>query len=154
MIPAMSAEAAESWFVAGTLPLIIGGALHAAAGLVDLVRPTFFAPLVSSAQPPAAATGIRLKAMLPGDESHPSMWRVWLGIHIGFGLGLVGFGLLCLLVAAHDYALVERVSAIPPLTIAVAAGYLALSLRFFFYGPVLITGTSTACFVVAAVLGS
>lgn len=152
MIPAMSADAAQAWFVAGTVPLIVGGALHAAAGLVDLVRPTFFAPLSASAQAPAAETGIRLKAMFPGDDAHPSMWRVWLGIHIGFGLGLVAFGLTCLLVAAHDYALVEGIAALRPLAIAVAASYLALSLRFFFYGPVLITGSATVCFVVATVL--
>ena len=34
----------------------------------------------------------------------------------------------------------------------VAAAYLGLSLRFFFYGPALATGAATACFALAAVL--
>ena len=44
--------------------------------------------------------------------------------------------------------------AIRPLTIAVSAAYLALSLRFWFYAPALITGSATACFTVATVLSA
>jgi hypothetical protein len=79
---------------------------------------------------------------------------VWLGINIGFGLGLFTFGLLCLLLALHDFELVERIDAIRPLTIAFSAAFLALSLRFFFYVPTLITGSATACFTVATVLSA
>jgi hypothetical protein len=82
------------------------------------------------------------------------MWRVWLGINIGIGLGVFAFGLLCLLIATHDFKLVERIDAIRPLTIAFPAAYLALSLRFWFYGPALLTATATACFTVATVLSA
>jgi hypothetical protein len=44
--------------------------------------------------------------------------------------------------------------AIRPLTIAVSAACLALSLRFWFYAPALITGSATACFTVATVLSA
>jgi hypothetical protein len=80
------------------------------------------------------------------------MWRAWLGFNISHGLGACIFGLLCLLIAVHDFSLVQSVGAIQPLTIAVSATYLALSIRFWFWGPALITGISTACFVIAAAL--
>ena len=76
----------------------------------------------------------------------------WLGFNIGFGLGVFAFGLLCLLVATHDFKLVERIGAIRPLTIAVSATYFAISIGFFFSGPAIITGIATVCFTIAAVL--
>jgi hypothetical protein len=79
---------------------------------------------------------------------------VWLGMNISHGLGVLTFGLLCLLIATHDFELVERIDAIRPLTIAFSAAYLAISLRFWFYGAAIISGTSTACFTVATVLSA
>jgi hypothetical protein len=145
----MASGAAQAWFIAGTIPLIAAGGLHALGALVDTVRPTFFTPIDRSVNPVVDGTGIRLIG-----RPTPSMWRVWLGIHISHGLGVFAFGLLCLLIAAHDAALVERIEALRPLTIAFSAAYLALSLRFWFYGPVIITGTATVCFTVAAVLSA
>ncbi len=150
----MNGGAAQAWFVAGTIPLILAGGAHVLATLVDTVRPTFFTPIESSAKPVIEGTGIRLVRMFGGSGARPSMWRVWLGINISHGLGVFTFGLLCLLIATHDFELVERIDAIRPITITVSAAYVVLSLRFWFYGPLLITGTATACFTVAAVLSA
>ena len=150
----MSSNAAQAWFIAGTIPLIVAGAAHVVGALIDTVRPTFFTPVEPSVRPATESTGIELVRMSGGSGTRPSMWRVWLGIHISHGIGVLVFGLLCLLIAAHDFALVEDIAAIRPLTIAFGAVYVVLSLRFWFYGPVLITSTSTACFTVATVLSS
>jgi len=148
-VPAVNAGAAQAWFIAGTIPFILAGGLHALAALRDTVRPTYFAPIERSVKPVVEGTGIRLVG-----RATPSMWRVWLGINITFGLGILTFGLLCLLIATHDFNLVERIDAIRPLTIAFSTALLAVSLRFFFYGPVIITATATACFTVATVLSA
>jgi hypothetical protein len=154
-VAAVNADAAQAWFIAGTIPLMLGGGLHVLATLLDTVRPTFFTPIESSVKPVVEGTGIRLRRMFPGGSgATPSMWRVWLGIHISHGLGVFTFGLLCLLIATHDFKLVERIDAIRPLTIAFSAAYLALSLRFWFYGPAILTGTATACFTIATVLSA
>jgi hypothetical protein len=145
----LNADAAQGWFVAGTIPLIVFGGLHAVVTLIDTVRPTYFAPIDRSVTPAVEGTGIRLVG-----RPEPSMWRVWLGINISHGLGVFTFGLLCLVIATYDFTLVERIDAIRPITIAFSAAYLALSLRFWFWGPVLITGTATACFTVATVLSA
>jgi hypothetical protein len=146
--------AAQAWFIAGTIPLILAGGLHTLAALLDTVRPTYFAPIDRSVKPVAEGTGVRLVRMFGGSGATPSMWRVWLGIHISHGLGVFTFGLICLLIATHDFTLVESIDGIRPLTIAFSAAYFALSLRFWFYGPAIITGTATACFTVATVLSA
>jgi hypothetical protein len=150
----MNADAAQAWFVAGTMPLMFGGGLHVLATLVDTMRPTFFAPIDGSVMPELERTGIRLRRMFGGSGATPSLWRVWLGIHISHGLGVFAFGLLCLLIATHDFNLIEDIGAIRPLTIAFSAAYLALSFRFWFYGPAILTGTATACFTVATVVSA
>jgi hypothetical protein len=150
----VSGGAAEAWFIAGTIPLMLGGGLHAIATLVDTVRPTFFTPIDPSVGPAVDGTGIRLRRMFGGDGDAPSMWRVWLGIHVSHGLGIFAFGLLCLLIATHDFSLVEQIDAIRPITIGFSAALLALSLRFWFYGPVILTATATACFSIAAALSA
>jgi hypothetical protein len=140
---------AQAWFIGGTIPLILAGGGHVLIALVDTVRPTYFAPIDGSVKPEVEGTGIRLVG-----RATPSMWRVWLGINITHGLGIFAFGLVCLLIATHDFNLVERIDAIRPLTIAFSAALLAVSLRFFFYGPAIITGIATACFTVATVLSA
>jgi hypothetical protein len=145
----VNAGAAQAWFIAGTIPLIVAGGLHVLLTLADTVRPRYFAPRDRSLKPALEGTRMRF-----GGSAAPSMWDAWLGFNISHGLGVFTFGLLCLLIATHDFKLVESIDAIRPLTIAFPAVYLAVSLRFWFYGPVIITGASTACFMVAAVLSA
>ncbi len=138
---------ASDWFIAGTVPLIAGGGLHVLAGLLDTARPTFFAPIDDAVRPAMEGTGMQLVRLAGGgDRPRPSIWSVWLGIHLSHGLGVCGVGLLCLVVASHDAALVEEIAALRLLALAFAASLFAVSLRFWFYGPRLITAASTLCF--------
>ena len=141
----------QDWFIAGTIPLIAAGGAHALGALFDTVHPTFFTPVDDAVRPVADGTGIRLRARFGGDGAQPSMWRVWLGVHVTHGLGIACFALLCLLIAVDDFTVVERIGAIEPLAIAFSAALAAICARYFFYGPLLITSLSTACFVLAAV---
>ena len=147
---------AQEWFIAGTIVLMVGGGgLHALATLHDtVVRPTYFVPIDGTVKAAMEGTGIRLRRMYPGGDATRSIWSYWLGINIGQGLGVFSFGLLCLLIATHDFELIERIDAIRPLTIALSAGYLVLSLRFWSYAQALMAGSATACFTIAAVLSA
>jgi hypothetical protein len=145
--------AAQAWFTVGTVAFMAAGGGHALAALLDTVRPTFFGPVDDAVRSAMEGTTFRFRRMWPGaNDVTPSMWRLWLGFNISHGIGAFMFGLLCLLIASHDFALVQSIDAIRPLTIAVSAAYLALSLRFWFYVPAIITGGATICFAVAAVL--
>ena len=149
----MTDRAAQAWFIAGTIPLIVAGALHAIEALRDVFRPRVFAPVDRAVKPAMENTGIRLRTKIRGgDTDRPSLWDAWLGFNISHGVGVFTFGLLCLLIAIQDFGLVERIDAIRPITIGFSAVYLALSLRFWFYGPALITGFATVSFTIAAVL--
>jgi hypothetical protein len=150
----MNASAAQAWFIAGTIVVMAGGVAHGLLALVDTVRPTFFAPIESSVKAGMEGAGMRLVRMFGGSGAKPSMWSLWLGINIGIGLGVFGFGLLALLIATHDFKLIESIDAIRPLAIAFGLAYLALALRFWFYLPVLLSTTATACFTLAMVLSS
>jgi hypothetical protein len=150
----VTASAEQGWFIAGTIPLIVAGGLHAVCTVIDAVRPTFFTPIDASAKPVVEGTGIRLVRMFGGSGERPSMWRVWLGINVSHGLGIFAFALLCLLIAVDDFTLIERIDAIRPLAVAFSAALLVLALRFWFYGPVVITAAATACFTIATVLSS
>jgi hypothetical protein len=150
----VNSGAAQASFIAGAIVFMLAGGLHALGALLDTVRPTFFTPLEDSAKTATEGTSIRLVRMFGVGGARPSMWRMWLGFNISHGLGVFTFGLLCLLIATHDFSLVEHVDAIRALTIAFSASYLVLSLRFWFYGPAIVTATATVCFVLAAVLSA
>jgi hypothetical protein len=73
----------------------------------------------------------RPRAFAPIERSVDTVdWSAWLGFNTSHGLGIFTFGLLCLLIATDDFILVERIDAIRPLTIALSAAYIGLSLRF------------------------
>lgn len=154
MLSSVDADAAQAWFIAGTIPLILAGGGHLVLALIDAVRPTYFAPIRETVKPAMEGSGVELVRMSGGRGAKPSTWSVWLGVHMTHGLGIFAFGLLCLLIATQDFELVETIDVIRPLAIAFSGSLLAISLRFFFRGPVLITGTSTACFIVATVLSA
>ena len=148
----MNSGFGQAWFTAGAIVFMLAGGLHALGALLDTVRPTFFAPIEDSVKAEMEGTGMRFRRLFPGDAARQSMWRFWLGFNVSHGLGAFTFGLFSLLIAANE--LVDRIDAIRPLTVAVSVAYLAISLRYWFYGVVIITGAATVCFTVAAVLSA
>jgi hypothetical protein len=144
----VDAGAAQGFFIAGTIPCILAGGLHAALAVVDTVRPTYFAPRDDdSLQPAMERTQMRFAG-----RSAPTMWNSWLGFNISHGLGVFVFGLLFLLIATYDFSLVQRIGAIRPLAVAFSAAYFVVAVRFWFWGPVVLTAVATTCFAVAWVL--
>jgi hypothetical protein len=141
---------AEGFFIAGATVFILLGAAHVAGTLLDTARPTFFAPNDERVLSVMDGTGLRFRAMFPGTKDRPSMWRLWLGFNISHGLGALVFGVLLLAIAVHDFDLVRDIAIVRPLSVAVAATYVVLALRFWFYAPAVGVGLATGCFVVAA----
>jgi hypothetical protein len=150
----MNAGAAQTWFTVGAIVFIVAGGGHALLTVFDTIRPTWFAPIDASVKSDMERTGMRFRRLFPGDATRPSMWKLWLGFNVSHGLGVCAFGLMCLLISKHDFGLVERIDAIRPLSIAVSAAYFAIALRYWFYAIVILTGTATASFTIAAVLSA
>jgi hypothetical protein len=150
-----SSHAAQLWFIAGTIPLLVAGGSHALMTLFDTFRPTYFAPQEASLRPGLEGTGIELRRLVPGgDPTRPSMWRAWLGFNISHGLGVFAFGLLALCVALAEPSILVRAESIPFLAVVVTATYFVVALRFWFWLPSLVAGTSTVCFAIAAAIAA
>jgi hypothetical protein len=149
-------ETARILFEFAAADFILAGGLHALLTLIDTLRLTFFAPTKPGLRSEMEVSGIRLREMFPGAPRAPgarfSMWRAWLGFNISHGLGVATFGCTMLILALHNYGLVQQISAIEPLTIAFSAVYLLLAVRYWFYAPAICCGLALGCFIAAAVL--
>lgn len=136
-------------FIVATAGLIAAGGAHAILTIWDSWRPRFFTPNDDRVRPRVQGTGIRFRALFPGNPDRPSMWSAWLGFNVSHGMGLVAFGLVLLLLAASDFHKVTDTGGLMPVTVAISALYLATSLRFWFYAPTVLVAIATACFATA-----
>ncbi|HEX7058719.1 MAG TPA: hypothetical protein VF176_02605 [Solirubrobacterales bacterium] len=146
----MSSGAAQTWFNAGAITLMLAAGGHAVVAVMDAVRPTFLTPIKDSTMLAMKDSGMKFRALFPGDAATPSIWRLWLGFNVSHGLGGFAFGLICLLIGTHDFDLVGQIGGLRALTIAIPAAYLAISLVFWFYAINLLVAAATACFIVSA----
>jgi hypothetical protein len=140
---------AEGFFVAGTIPFALLGAIHLMLTLSDLRHPRYFKPIDDGLIPALKDTGVAVMARAPRAQT---MWRAWLGANLTHGLGLLVFALLLLVVAVHDYGLVSYIPAIQPLSIAVALTYMVIAVRFWFLPAVATASVGLTCFVIAAIV--
>ena len=129
--------------------LIIGGSIfafmggwHALLSVVDVFRPTQFAPLDDSVRLAMKATGVRFS------RGRANMWDAWLGFNISHGLGMLLFGAAAVWLGLNiDHVEVARSGLAIPIVIGLI--YFLLSVRFWFYAPAVGSAVATACFVVA-----
>jgi hypothetical protein len=132
-----------------TVLVIIGGSIFAFMGgyhgllsVVDVFRPTQFAPMDDSVRLAMTSTGVRFSG------GRANMWDAWLGFNISHGLGMFLFGAAAVWLGwnLENVAVARSV-----LAIAVGIGliYFILSVRFWFYAPAVGSAVATACFVAA-----
>lgn len=143
---------ARALFVAGTIPFIVAAGGHGLGALYDVRRPTFFTPADDDLRARMHESGVRGRALFPGRSvEHPSMWSAWLGFNISHGLGGAVFGITNLTIGLRDFD-AARNAGLLPLAVLVAAGYLVLAIRFWFWAPTTAVAIATTCFAVAWVL--
>jgi hypothetical protein len=132
--------------IGGTLFLVLG-ALHGLLTLRDLSTPRAFTPTDDSVR--IAMQGARL-AFNP----RVNLWQAWLGFNLSHSLGVTLFGGALLLLAWLRFPVFAASHLLQGAAVVVAATYLVLSLRFWFWGPALGSGLSLLCILAAAVLSS
>jgi hypothetical protein len=147
----VNAALAEGFFVAGTIPFITAGSLHALGALVDIWRPTFFTPTEEPVGAGMRETTLALREMFPG-RPRRTFWQAWLGFNISHGMGAAVFGILLLAIARQDFALVTSIGIIRPLSIGVGLAYFVLAIRCWFYLPAIAIGIGIACFVISTLV--
>lgn len=129
--------------------LIIGGSIfvsmgvvHGLLSVVDVFRPTQFAPVDDAVRLAMKSTNVRFL------RARANMWDAWLGFNISHGLGMFIFG-----AAAAWFGLdlehVKVSSAALAIPVVIGLIYFVLSVRFWFYAPAVASSIATACFVAA-----
>ena len=133
---------AQVLVVLGASVFAVLGAAHGLLTLRDLTRPVAFTPADETVR--FAMQGAKL-ALNP----RANLWKAWLGFNLSHSLGLLvlGAGLLAVAVWHFDAFAGSRV--LQGVSLAIAATYLTLSLRFWFWGPAVGSGVGLTCLLVA-----
>lgn len=132
-----------------TVLVIIGGCSfalmgggHALLSVIDVFRPTQFAPMDDSVRLAMKSTGVRFSG------GRANMWEAWLGFNISHGLGMFLFGAAAAWLGLNlEHVEVARAALAIPVVIGLI--YFLLSVRFWFYAPAVGSAVATACFVLA-----
>jgi len=129
-------------FIIGGSIFALMGVWHGLLSVVDVFRPTQFAPTDDSVRLAMKSTNVRFS------RGRANMWDAWLGFNIshGFGMLLFGAAVTWLGLNIEHVEVARSVLAIPA---AIGLIYFLLSVRFWFYAPAVGSAVATACFVAA-----
>lgn len=133
---------ARTLFQLGTVPFILLGVVHALLTIRDVFSPASFTPVDDDVRQRMIGAPLGLTRRM-------NMWDAWLGFNISHGLGLATFGTVFLMLAARDFDVLTNFRALMAVTIVVAAIYLTLALRFFYWLPAVCVAAGGACFIAA-----
>ena len=133
---------AQILVVLGASVFTVLGAAHGLLTLRDLAQPRAFTPTDESVRFAMQAAKLALNPRL-------NVWKAWLGFNLSHSLGLLVFGGGLLAVAVWHFDAFASSRVLQGVSLGVAATYLTLSLRFWFWGPALGSGVSVTCFLVA-----
>ncbi len=123
--------------VGGGIFLILGS-LHGLLTLRDLAKPRAFTPTDTRVREAMQDARLSLNPRV-------NLWKAWLGFNLSHSLGLVVIGSGIVAVAVLDFELFSSSAIVQDATASVAAAYLALSLAFWFWGPVAGSTVSLLC---------
>jgi hypothetical protein len=129
--------------VAGLIVLGMG-TLHGLLTLRDVGNPRAFTPTDESVR--VAMQNARL-AFNP----RANLWQAWLGFNLSHSLGVALSGGALLLLAGPCFPAFATSHLVQAFAAGLAAVYLVLSLRFWFWGPALGSGLALLCVLAAIV---
>lgn len=131
-------------FLAGALPFIVLGAIHA---IETPTRPEQTKGL--SPRDAEYRQGMSQQTMLLTRRTN--LWLTWVGFNLSHSLGAVLFGVAVLL-AGRSTAAFQANGPFVPFAVLVSAAYLAIGALYWFRTPIIGIALSLACFVASWVL--
>lgn len=134
---------AQILMIAGALPFLLLGILHALYTALDMRDPRRLVPRDTEVADAMARTTIRVAPVR-------TMWRAWVGFNLSHSLGAAVFGLIYLLLAVLDFEVLASLPILVYLAVLVGAAYVVLSLKYWFIVPTVGTGVGTLGFLLAA----
>jgi hypothetical protein len=132
----------RAWLVAGILPLLVAGVLHAGATAGDIVGHGFFSPVDDEVRRRMAGAAIALPTYLGADRD---AWTAYLGFNVSHGLGLTWYGVVTWHLVRRVPSLFAVSAFLRWLPTVMAACWLAVAALFFFWLPLAACVVAVAC---------
>lgn len=142
----MPPELSRYLFVAGGLPFLVLGALHARA----TPRSPEARAGLSPSDPQLTAAMV---ATWPRITRRTTMWLTWVGFNFSHSLGAVAFGAFVVAIGRSAASYGTQAAVCGPLAVVVAAGYLVLALKYWFRIPIIGCALALLLFLAAWATG-
>jgi hypothetical protein len=133
-------ELSRYLFLAGALPFVLLGLLHARA----TPRQTGEAKGLSPRDPALREAMSSATVLL---TRRTNLWLAWVGFNLSHSLGAVLFGVVVFLIGRSPASFQAQGSVFLPLAVVVSGIYLRLGLCYWFRTPILGIAFAAACFV-------
>jgi hypothetical protein len=133
---------AQGFLILGASIFLILGVFHGGLTLQDLTNPSTFTPLDVELREAMQRSSIAI---------HPqaNLWRAWLGFNLSHSLGLVMFGGTFLNIGLFHFSVFNQNLYLQICALLISITYLLMSLKFWFYKPVIGSGLALICFMIA-----
>ncbi|NKB44538.1 MAG: hypothetical protein GKS03_09705 [Alphaproteobacteria bacterium] len=130
----------QTFFVLGSIPFIVLGFAHGVYTWIERTRPFRLTP-----HKPEVREAMQGSTMV----IHPStnMWRGWLGFNFSHSLGAVVFGLIYLVLATSDFAVIAANPVLLWLPIVTSGLFVVLAWHYWFIIPLVGISIGFGCFV-------
>jgi hypothetical protein len=132
-------------FLAGALPFIVLGTLHALATPRTPAQSKWLSPRDAALREAMARDTVML-------TRRSTVWQGWVGFNLSHSLGAVLFGAVVLLAGRSQVSFQGDASVFLPLAVVVSGLYLTLAVRYWFRTPIVGIALSAACFLTSWVL--
>jgi hypothetical protein len=136
---------ARSLAVAAGLIFLVMGGVHGAQSLREVFRPTSLTPADPTVR--GAMQGAQLAF-----NRRVNVWLAWLGFNLSHSLGLLVFGGALLALGWSRFELFADSVAVQLAALLVAASYVVLGSRFWFWAPAAGSAAGLLCLLGSAVL--
>jgi hypothetical protein len=133
-------EFARWAFLLGALPFLVLGLAH----LKHTPLRASDRKGLSPRDPALAEAMTRSSPML---TSATDIWRAWVGFNISHSAGAIVFALFVLTIGRSAGSFAGQAMLVLPLSVAVAASYLWMAVRYWFRIPVIGVAASLGCFL-------
>jgi len=132
-------------FLAGGLPYLVLGALHALKTPATPEQKKGLSP-----RDPKLRTAMTDDTILLTRRT--TVWLAWVGFNFSHSLGAVLFGAVVVLIGRNPATFAAQAGVFLPLAVVVSALYLLIGVRYWFRTPIVGIAWSVACFVAAETL--
>lgn len=136
---------AKIFFIAGTVPFIVLGALHWLYTFMDMRKARKLTPRDDVVRIAMEVTPLKL-------TPRTTMWKAWMGFNHSHSIGAVFFGLIYLILAVQDFPALAANTTLMRLATVVPLIYLWVGVRFWFRTPIIGIAIGAVCFLAAFAL--